>query len=80
MSSIYDPVSPSDTYVIYDQYGDFFSKSHLEVPVRGHEQAVEQYRFYKEFSPQRSIGLCTIEYYNNLKKSYEHHHSRNKNS
>ena len=69
--SIYDPVSPSNSYVIYDQYGDFFIKSHLEVPVRGWDAAVELYRFYKEFSPQRSIGLCTAEYYDNLKKSYQ---------
>lgn len=69
--SIYDPVSASDTYVIYDQFGDFFAKNHLEVPVKGHEQAVEQYRFYKEFSPNRILGLCTIEYYNHLKESYK---------
>ena len=69
--SIYSPVSPSNTYVIYDQYGDFFSKSHLEVPVRGWEQAVEQYRFYKEFNPQTVLGLCTKEYYDNKKNSYQ---------
>lgn len=69
--SIYSPVSPSNTYVIYDQFGDFFSKSHLEVSVRGWEQAVEQYRFYKEFNPERSIGLSTKEYYDNKKKSYQ---------
>lgn len=69
--SIYSPVSPSNTYVIYDQYGDFISKSHLEVSVRGWKQAVEQYRFYKEFNPGRSIGLCTKEYYDNKKKSYQ---------
>ena len=63
MSSVYNPISPSDIYMIYDQYGDFFSKNHLEVAVRGWEQAVEQYRFYKVFYPNRSIGLCTIEYY-----------------
>ena len=68
--SIYDPVSPTDTYVIYDQFGDFFDKNHLEVPVRGWEQAVEQYRFYKEFSPNHSIGLTTIEFYNHKKESY----------
>ena len=68
--SIYDCVSPTDTYVIYDQFGDFFDKNHLEVPVHGLEQAVEQYRFYKEFSPNRSIGLTTIELYNHKKESY----------
>lgn len=68
--SIYDPVSPTNTYVIYDQFGDFFSKNHLEVPVRGRKQAVEQYRFYKEFSPNRIIGLSTIEFYNHKKQSY----------
>ena len=69
--SIYDPVSPSDTYVIYDQYGDFFGKNHLEEPVKGWEQAVERYRFYKEFSPNRSIALCTREYYEHLIQSYK---------
>ena len=65
------PVSASNTYVIYDQYGDFFSKSHLEVPVRGWDQAVEQYQVYKVFWPGRSLGLCSAEYYANLKKSYQ---------
>ena len=69
--SIYSPVSPSNTYVIYDEYGDFFNKSHLEVPVKGWDQAVEQYRFYKSFNPQTVLGLCTKEYYDNKKKSYQ---------
>lgn len=70
--SIYNPISPSNTYVIYDQFGDFFDNSHLEVSVKGWEQAVEQYRFYKEFSPGRSLGLTTIEYYKQIKESYSH--------
>jgi len=49
-NSIYSPISPTDTYVIYGQFGDFFGKNHLEVSVKGWEPAVEQYRFYKEFS------------------------------
>lgn len=68
---IYSPISPTDTYVIYDQFGDFFGKNHLEVSVKGWESAVEQYRFYKEFSPNRSIGLTTLEYYKSLKESYQ---------
>lgn len=68
--SIYNPVSASDTYVIYDQFHDFYGKDHLEVPVHGHQQAVEQYAFYKAMHPGYSLGLCTIEYYNHLKQSY----------
>ena len=66
--SIYDPVSPTDTYCIYDQF-HFKTKGHLEVPVKGYQAAVEAYAFYKTFYPGQSLGLNTIEYYNHLKQS-----------
>lgn len=69
-ANIFNPVSPSDTYVIYDQF-HFKLKDHLEVPVKGWDAAVEVYRFYKEFNPQGVIGLCTIEYYKNLIRTYK---------
>lgn len=70
MKSIYDPVSPSDTYMIYDQF-HFGRKDHLAVAVKGWKGALEQYRFYKEFNPQGVIGLCTFEYYQHLIQSYK---------
>lgn len=69
MSNIYDPVSPSNTYVIYDQF-HFGNKDHLEIHVKRWEQAVDQYRFYKAFNPQTVLGLCTLEYYKHLIQSY----------
>lgn len=69
--SIYNPVSPTNTYCVYDQY-HFGNKEHLEVPVKGHDQAVATYAFYKAAYPTQSLGLCTIEYYNHLKDSMKH--------
>ena len=66
--NIYNPVSPSDTYCIYDQF-HFGCKDHLEVPVKGHDEAVKAYAFYKASYPGMSIGLATIEYYKHLKNS-----------
>lgn len=68
-TSIYNPVSPSDTYCIYDQY-HFGSKEHLEVPVKGHDEAVKAYTFYKASYPKESLGLASMEYYRHLKNSY----------
>lgn len=66
-TSIYNPVSPSDTYCIYDQF-HFGCKNHLEVPVKGHDEAVKTYAFYKATYPGQVLGLCTIEYYKHLTK------------
>ena len=71
MASIFNPVSPSNTYVVYDQFHDFNSKDHLEEAVRGWNQAVERYAFYKTMHPGYSLGLCTVEYFNHLKQSYK---------
>lgn len=62
MASIYDPISPSDTYVIYDQF-HLLDKNHLEKQVKGLKQAIEAYAFYKTFYPGYSLGLSTIEFY-----------------
>lgn len=67
-SSIFNPVSPTDTYCVYDQF-HFKAKEHLEVPVKGYQQAIDAYAFYKAAYPGQSLGLCTIEYYNHLKQS-----------
>jgi hypothetical protein len=64
-TNIYNPVSPTDTYCIYDQF-HFGNKDHLEVPVKGHQQAIDAYAFYKTSYPGYSLGLCTIEYYKHL--------------
>ena len=64
---IYSLVSPSDTYIVYDQF-HFGDADHLEVPVKGHDNAIATYCFYKTVYPTYSLGLCTIEYYNTLKK------------
>lgn len=71
MTSIYDPVSPSDTYVIYDQFHIGWP-NHIEVTVKGWDEALKWYNFYKESCPKgSSLGLATIEYYKHLIKSYD---------
>ena len=69
--SIYNPVSPTDTYCIYDQF-HFGNKDHVEVPVKGHDEAVKAYAFYKASYPTLSLGLCTIEYYRHLTNRINH--------
>lgn len=64
--SIYSPISASDTYCIYDQF-HFGNKDHLEIPVKGHDAALERYQFYKTLYPGYCLGLCTIEYFNHKK-------------
>lgn len=66
---VYNPVSPSDTYCIYDQF-HFGCKDHLEVPVKGRDEAITTYAFYKASYPALSIGLAPIEYYKHLKNTY----------
>lgn len=68
ITSIYSPVSPSDTYVIYDQF-HFYDADHLERPVKGRKFALETYKFLKQAYPDKILGLSTIEYYKNLKES-----------
>jgi len=68
--NIFSPVSPTDTYMIYDQYHIGW-KNHLHVPVKGKEAALERYNSYKVLYPGFSLGLCTIEYYNHLMQSYK---------
>ena len=65
-TSIYNPVSPSDTYCVYDQF-HMGCKSHIEVPVKGRQEAIKTYAFYKAAYPNRALGLCTIEYYKHLR-------------
>lgn len=67
--SIYSPVSPSDTYCIYDQF-HFGAKNHFAAEVKGKEQAVSAYAFYKVFYPGYSLGLSTKEYYDHKINSY----------
>lgn len=68
--SYLNPKSQSGIYVIYDLIGGCTPKNHICIPVKGFTQAVEQYKFYKAFNPHLILGLCTIEYYRNLMKSY----------
>lgn len=70
-TSIYNPVSPSDTYCVYDQF-HFGNKDHIEVPVKGKDNAVSTYAFYKAAYPNHSLGLCTIEYYKHLTNRINH--------
>lgn len=67
--SIYDPVSPSDTYVIYDQF-HINTPSHFHETVKGWESALARYQFHKVFHPECVLGLCTLEYYNHKMESY----------
>lgn len=63
--NIWNPVSPSDTYVIYDQF-HWNSKNHFSERVKGYSQALSRYRFHKVFHPECVLGLTTVEYYNHL--------------
>ena len=69
-TSIYNPVSPTDTYCIYDQF-HFGNKDHLEVPVKGYQQALDAYAFYRASYPALTLGLCTVEYYKHLKTKWD---------
>lgn len=66
--NIFDPISPSDTYVIYDQF-HWVEKNHFEEKVKGWEAALSRYNFHKTFNPNCVMGLCTVEYYNHLKET-----------
>lgn len=66
--SIFNPVSPSDTYMIYDQFHSK-RKDHFKEKVRGWDSALSRYNFHKTFHPECCLGLCTIEYYNHLMES-----------
>lgn len=69
MSTSYDPKSPTDTYVVYDQF-HFKDADHLEVPVKGRKFALDTYKFLKTSFPDKILGLTTVEYYRKLKKSF----------
>lgn len=69
-TNCYNPISPSDTYCIYDQF-HFGNKDHLEVPVKGRDEVIATYAFYKASYPALSLGLATIEYYKHLKDTYK---------
>lgn len=62
----YLPKSPSDTYVVYDQF-HLLSPDHLEIPVKGRAAALDMYQFQKTANPDKSLGLCTVEKYKKLK-------------
>lgn len=52
--------------VVYDQYG-WHSPDQLEQPVTGtRKEILEQYQFYKECYPDKSLGLVCEEYYNSI--------------
>lgn len=62
--------SSSDTYVVYDQF-HFGRKDHIEVPVKGWDEALSVYRFYKSSFPNECLGLCTKERYEKITNSYK---------
>lgn len=66
INDVFNPVSPSSTYVIYDQF-HWKNNSHFEEKVKGWEAALSRYNFHKILNPQCTLGLCTLEYYNYLK-------------
>ncbi len=65
--SVYNPVSPTDTYVIYDQF-HWLRDDHLEVEVKGHDNALNRYLWLRQCYPNESLGLATAEYYKHLMK------------
>lgn len=56
------PPSPSDTYVVYDQF-HFGSTDHLEIPVKGRSCALDMYRFQCLANPDKTLALTTLENY-----------------
>lgn len=64
------PKSPSDTYVIYDQF-HFRDQDHVEIPAKGWEYALAVYRFQRTMHPGMSLGLTSIEKYKRLKSQYK---------
>lgn len=67
--NIYSTKSPSDIYVIYDQF-HWGYKNRLVDKVKGWEEALKWYRFYKEAYKGQSLALTTLEYYEHMIKSY----------
>lgn len=67
--SILSPISPSDTYMIYDQF-HLKRKDHFSEKVRGWDSALSRYNFHKTFHPECCLGLCTVEYYDHLMNMY----------
>lgn len=67
--SIFSPISPSDTYMIYDQF-HLKRKDHFSEKVRGWDSALSRYNFHKTFHPECCLGLCTVEYYDHLMNMY----------
>lgn len=68
--SIFDPISPSDTYMIYDQF-HLKQKDHFHEKIHGWDSALSRYNFHKTFHPEMILGLCTVEYYNHIISSYD---------
>lgn len=56
------------TYVIYDQF-HWLWPDHFERQVKGWTAALATYAFLKGVYSGTSLGLVTLEYYNNLKQS-----------
>lgn len=63
--NVWNPVSPTDNYVIYDQF-HWRNKNHFVEKVKGWSQALSRYNFHKVFHPECVLGLVTLEYYNHL--------------
>lgn len=69
--NIYSDISPTDTYVIYDQF-HFGCPDHLEERVKGWDNALSRYCFTKTFNSNLSLGLSTAEYYDHLRSGKRH--------
>ena len=55
-------------FVIYDQF-HWGNHDHLEVHVDGWDNALNQYRFYKDAFPNESLGLVDVERFRSIVKS-----------
>lgn len=72
-TNVWDEKSPSDTYVIYDQFHRGH-KDRLVIPIKGYQEALSTYRWYREVYRDLSLGFVTIELYNYREESYKHRH------
>ena len=61
----------NETYVIYDEF-HWRHRDHLEIPVRGWDEALAVYKFQKSIRKEGEVlGLTTKEKFLKLKKSLD---------
>lgn len=55
-------------FVIYDQF-HWLAPDHLEVTCENWDEALAQYRFFRDAHPGESLGLTTLDDFKRIKES-----------